>query len=221
MSKNATGENRTKSGKPNKQKFSWAQWWDEWRMALAGVALACRKPKFIVVAVITFLVFGTLMNLLTNGFSSFRLMAAADWGGKLQIVGDAMLATFGVGRSLVDWALIFVISLLQGVLVGLVVLVWHKKRGGKAESDDGDNVQSVGLAAGLAVLSSGCPTCGTTLLMPVIGAISSTGGYALAGAISGVVFVLALVVALWALKRIGLEAYVIIKGEEHERRKHE
>ena len=122
--------------------------------------------------------------------------------------------------------------------MGLVALVWHKNRrsedgmrGAKRrtardeqsdedDADNADNVQRAGIAAGLAVLSAGCPTCGTTLLMPVIGAISSTGGYAIAGVASGVVFVLALIVALLALKKVGLQAYVIMINEKRERRKH-
>ena len=207
---------RTSAKKPNKQSFSWGKWLDEWKLAAYGVVLATKRPKFVLVAVVVFLLFGTLMNLLNNGFASFRLMAAVDLGGKLEIIGGAFLAVFGVGRSFLDWALVFFISLLQGILIGLVVLVWHKKR--KADQN-AENVQTAGLAAGLAVLSAGCPTCGTTLLMPVIGAISSTGGYALAGAVSGVIFIAAVAVALFALKKIGNEAYVIIVGEDYERRK--
>lgn len=214
---------RTKTKKPNKQKFSWGRWLDQWKLAAYGIVLATKRPKFIVVAIVSFLVFGTLMNLLNNGLTSFRLMATVDFGGKLEIIGGAFLAVFGVGRNFLDWALVFIISLLQGILIGLVVLVWHKKRAKQkanlAAEQNAENVQTAGLAAGLAVLSAGCPTCGTTLLMPVIGAISSTGGYALAGAISGVIFVLAMIVALWALKKIGNEAYVIIVSEDYERRK--
>lgn len=212
-----SGEARTKVKKPNK--FSWSKWLDEWRLAAYGVLLATKRPKFIAVTIATFLIFGTLMNLLNNGFASFRLMATVDLGGKLEIISGAFLAVFGVGRSFLDWVLVFFISLLQGVLIGLVALAWHKKRK-EQKQQNSENVQTASLAAGLAVLSAGCPTCGTTLLMPVIGAISSTGGFALAGAVSGVIFIVAVVVALFALKKIGGEVYVIIVGEDYERRKH-
>ena len=233
---------RTGNKKPNKRSFPLDKWLDEWKLALMGVGLACQKPKFLIVAGVTFLIFGTLMNLLTNGFASFQLMAAVDWGGKMDILGGAFLAIFGVGRSFLDWVLVFFISLLQGVLVGLVILNWHKKQKNKkaqkqsvekpvdksvqktqvgSVANNAENVQTAGLAAGLAVLSAGCPTCGTTLLMPVLGAIGSTSGYAIAGAVSGAIFILAIVVALLALKKVGYDTYVIIKSEEYERRRHD
>ena len=77
-----------------------------------------------------------------------------------------------------------------------------------AVASQSDNLQRTGLAAGLAVLGSGCPTCGTTLLAPLIGAIGSSGGLALAGFLSGALTALSMIVALLALQKIGKEAFV-------------
>ena len=200
-----------------KPKFSWARWCDEWKMALAGVLLAFKKPRFIITVVLTVLIFGTLMNLLTNGLSQFMLLFKLDWGGKWAVFSSAFLAVFGVGRAFVDWLSVFGVALLQGILLGLVVIVWrHNKR--QAAAANTANAQTASIAAGLAVLSAGCPTCGTSLLLPIIGTFTSAGG-ALAGTISGIVYAIAILVALWALKRVGREAYAIIITEK--RGKHE
>ena len=138
------------------------------------------------------------------------------------------------------------VALLQGILLGLVVIVWHYNKNQNAANaqsatsrtthadanrvakatagaatathQNAANAQSAGIVAGLAVLSAGCPTCGTSLLLPIIGMFTSAGG-ALAGVISGVVYAVAILVALWALKRVGREAYAIIITEK--RGKHE
>ena len=110
------------------------------------------------------------MNLLSNGFASFELMAVSDFSGILRIILDAFLGIFGVGRSFVDWALVFFVAILQGILIGLVVLMWKKKK-----KLDSENLESAGIAAGLAVLGTGCPTCGTALLTPILSAIFSGG----------------------------------------------
>ena len=206
----------------NQWRNFWRKWFGDWKLAFSGIALAFKKPKFCIVFIITFLVFGTLMNLLAGGTAAFTIMGAVDFTGKLQIIGDSFLALFGVGREFLDWALYFSISLIQGLLVGLVALVW-KKRKDKAEeasknSENSDNLQRAGLAAGLAVLGSGCPTCGTTLLAPLIGAISSSGGLALAGTISGLLTFASYLIALFALKKVSVEAYIELVSEQYKRK---
>jgi len=83
-----------------------------------------------------------------------------------------------------------------------------------------ENLQHAGLAAGLAVLGSGCPTCGTTLLAPLIGAISSSSGLALAGTISGILTLASVLIALYALKKVGKEAYIELINESYKKGKH-
>ncbi len=199
------------------------KWLDEWKMALSGVLLATRDWRFDLAAIIAFLVFGTLMNLLSSSTAALNLFWATDFAGKMSILGDSFLAIFGVGRNFWDWLLLFLITLLQSILIGLVVLVWQKKRRSRREQlladvHNSDNLQNAGLVAGLAILGSGCPTCGTTLLMPVIGTIFSSSSYALAGAVSGILTLAAVLLALFTLKRTGREAYAMIISEDFMKR---
>lgn len=87
-----------------------------------------------------------------------------------------------------------------------------------ATATNSDNVQNAGLAAGLAVLGTGCPTCGTTLITPLIGTLFSTSSYALASAISGILTAAAIIVALFALKRIGNDAYALIISTRYQKK---
>lgn len=240
-----------------KKRFNWRRWCDEWRLACSGILLATRERRFIIAALVSFVFFGTLMHLLAGGTAAFSLLGSADLAGKLKILADGFLANFGVGQNFWDWLFIFVVTILQSILIGLVALVWHKRRhpadltatktthpadptaakttpatpksstkptpSAQATkvaqaASNADNLQSAGLAAGLAVLGTGCPTCGTTLLMPVIGTLFSTSGYALAGFVSGLLTAASLLIALFALKRVGHEAYVLIVSERFLRR---
>lgn len=169
--------------------------------------MATKNWKFLSVFLISFLIFGTMMSLLSSGTAGVKLLLS----GNFSVLYRAFLGLFGVERSFVDWAVVFFVALLQGVLIGLVALVWKKR---KKRGSNSDNVQSTGLAAGLAILGTGCPTCGTTLLAPVIGAVVGSGGLALAGTISGILTLLAIIVSLFALKRMGQEAYGIMIEEE-------
>ena len=188
-------------------------------LAGKGILMATREKRFWYGFLPTFMFFAMLINLLAGGFSKFELMGAAGLGGAMKILLDSFLSVFGVNQVFVEWLPTFLLALLQGILVGLIVFLWQKK---KAEKESNSaSVEKVGIITGLVALGAGCPTCGTTLLTPLLGTIFSTGSLAVAGAISTIVTILAVVVAILSLKRLGVEAYVIIVNEKYLARKKE
>ncbi|MBQ2695201.1 hypothetical protein IJG04_00980 [Candidatus Saccharibacteria bacterium] len=192
--------------------MNWRKWLDGFILASKGILLATKEKRFWIGFIISFIFFGILINLLSGGFSKFELMYATGFSGTIKILADSFLAIFGIGKPFLDWLPIFAIATLQSVLIGLIALLWHKKR---AHSDNSANVQKAGIITGLIALGAGCPTCGTTLLTPLIGAFASTGGLALAGTISTIITWLAIIIAILSLKRLGEETYVIIINEKY------
>ena len=208
--------------KKKARKFNWRKWLDEFALAGKGILLATKERRFWVGFIVSFLFFNVLMNLLAGGFSKFELMGATGFSGTMKILGDALLSTFGMNMAFNEWITQFLLALLQGVLIGLIVLLWHKKRiSGKDGVSNSANVEKAGIITGLIALGAGCPTCGTTLLTPLLGAIFSTGSLAAAGVISGVVTTAAILIAILSLKRIGEETYVIIVNEKYMKKKRE
>lgn len=209
-----------------KLKFNWRKWLDGFALAGKGILLATKERKFQIGFVVAFLFFGTLMNLLAGGMSKFQLMGAVGIGGTMKIIGDALIGVFGVNMIFMEWVPVFTIAVLQGILIGLIVFLWDKKRKQPGTTDNetntnSANVEKAGIITGLIALGAGCPTCGTTLLTPLMGAIFSTGGLAASGVISGIVTAVAIIIAILALRRIGEEAYVIIINEKYMRRRAE
>lgn len=196
--------------------MNWRKWCDEFILAAKGILLATKEKRFWCGFIPTFIIFAILINLLSAGFSKFQLMFSSPEAFGV-IIRDAFLSIFGVNQIFLDWLPVFLICLLQAILVGLIVFLWHKKR--KEKDANSAGVEKAGLITGLIALGAGCPTCGTTLLTPLLGAIFSTGSLAIAGAISTIVTILAVIIAILSLKRLGLETYVIIIDEKY-RRKH-
>ncbi len=190
--------------------MNWRKWLDDFVLASKGILLATKEKRFWCGFVPSFLFFGLLMSLLQGGFSKFELMGALGFPGSLKIIGDAFLAVFGIGQPFLDWLPIFALSILQGTLIGLIVLLWKKKK-----DQNSANLERAGIITGLIALGAGCPTCGTTLLTPLLGAIFSTGSLAIAGAISTIVTALAIIIAVLSLRRLGVETYVIIINEKY------
>ncbi|MBQ3436507.1 hypothetical protein IJG26_00930 [Candidatus Saccharibacteria bacterium] len=194
--------------------MNWRKWLDDFLIAGKGILLATKEKRFWYGFIPTFLFFGLLMNLLSGGTSKFNLIFALGFPDCFKILGESFLAIFGVNQPFLDWLPIFLICILQGILIGLIVLLWNKKR-----SDNAGNLSGAGIVAGLIALGAGCPTCGTTLLTPLLGAIFSTGGLAVTGTISTIVTVLAIIIAIFSLKRLGVETYVTIINEKYLARK--
>lgn len=188
--------------------MNWRKWLDGFSLAGRGILLATRERRFWYGFIPAFLFFGLLMNLLSSGFAKFELMGALGFPANLGVIGGSFIAIFGINQPFLDWLPIFAISILQGILIGLIVLLWDKKRQNSA------NLERAGIIAGLIALGAGCPTCGTTLLTPLIGTIFSTSGLAVTGTISTIVTWLAIIIAILSLKRLGEEAYVIIVNEK-------
>lgn len=196
--------------------MNWRKWCDDFVLAGKGILMATKEKRFWCGFIPTFIIFAILINLLSAGFSKFQLMFSSPEAFGV-IIRDAFLSIFGVNQIFLDWLPVFLICLLQAILVGLIVFLWHKKR--KEKDANSAGVEKAGLITGLIALGAGCPTCGTTLLTPLLGAIFSTGSLAIAGAISTIVTILAVIIAILSLKRLGLETYVIIIDEKY-RRKH-
>lgn len=190
--------------------MNWRKWLDEFVLAGKGILLATKEKRFWYGFIPAFLFFGFLMNLLSGGFAKFELMSALGFPDSLKIIADCFIAIFGVNQPFLDWLPIFAISILQGILIGLIVLLWNKKK-----EQNSANLEKAGIITGLIALGAGCPTCGTTLLTPLIGAIFSTGSLAITGAISTIITWLAIVIAILSLKRLGEETYVTIINEKY------
>ena len=199
--------------------MNWRKWLDDFVLAGKGILMATHEKRFWYGFIPTFIFFGMLINLLSGGFSKFELMGAVGFGGSMKILLDAFLSIFGVNQIFIEWLPTFLLALLQGILVGLIIFLWQKKK--QAGDANSANVEKAGIITGLVALGAGCPTCGTTLLTPLLGAIFSTGSLAIVGVISTVVTILAVVIAILSLKRLGVEAYVIIVNEKYLARKNE
>ena len=193
--------------------MNWRKWLDGFSLAWQGILLATKEKRFWYGFIPSFIFFSFLMNMLSGGLAKFELIRVLGIPNGLRIIGENLLAIIGVNQPFLDWLPIFLIAILQGILIGLITLLWKKKKDqGSANSA---NVEKAGIITGLIALGAGCPTCGTTLITPLIGAIFSTGSLSIAGAISTIVTWLAIIIAILSIKRLGEETYVTIINEKY------
>ena len=190
--------------------MNWRKWLDGFALAGKGILLATKEKRFWCGFIPSFLFFGLLMNLLSGGLSKFELIRLQGFPNGLRIIWDCFIGIFGINQPFFDWLPIFCIAFLQGILIGLIVLLWKKKK-----QQNSANLEKAGIVTGLIALGAGCPTCGTTLITPLIGAIFSTGSLSIAGTVSTIVTWLAIIIAILSIKRLGEETYVTIVNEKY------
>ncbi|MDO5475129.1 MAG: hypothetical protein Q4F61_01955 [Candidatus Saccharibacteria bacterium] len=194
--------------------MNWRKWLDDFILAGKGILLATKEKRFWYGFIPSFLLFGFLINLLSSGTSKLNLIFTLGPLDSLKIIRDTFLAIFGINQLFLDWISIFFITLLQSTLIGLIIILWNKKR-----KNNSENIEKAGIITGLIALGAGCPTCGTTLLTPLLGTFFSTSSLAIAGTISTIVTWLAIIIAVLSLKRLGLETYVIIINDRYLKKK--
>lgn len=193
--------------------MNWRKWLDGFALAGQGILLATKEKRFWYGFIPSFIFFGLLMNMLSGGLSKFELVRLLGFPDGFRIIWDSFLAIFGINQPFLDWLPVFCIAVLQGILIGLIALLWQKKKA--TVSANSANVEKAGIITGLIALGAGCPTCGTTLITPLLGAIFSTGGLSIAGTVSTIVTWLAIIIAILSIKRLGEETYVTIINEKY------
>lgn len=199
------------------------RWCDAWKLAWSGVVLATRQRSFLIAFVLSFVIFGTLMSLLSSSTAPLAFFWSDSLTGKLRTIFQGFISIFMIDGSFWSWLLRFLVILCQSILIGLVTLVWQKRRRSRkaqvvATATNVDNVEHAGVAAGLAVLGSGCPTCGTSLLMPLLGTTFSTGGLIFATILMHLLTIAALIISLLSIKKLGYDAYAYIASERFQKR---
>ena len=188
------------------------KWCDELKLAFLGLLFAFKNKRFVISFLLSFFFFGTLLNLLVSGSATLNLLLKVDFLKKIEILWRAFLGIFGFSRNFYDFLYIFVLTFIQATMISLVVFVYKYRK-------NSANIQNAGIVTGLIILGSGCPTCGTTLLAPIIISLAGSSGMAMAGTTSMFLTILSLILAFFTFKKVGFEAYIIFKAEKFNRKK--
>lgn len=168
------------------------------------------RRNFLVPFLLCFFIFGFLLNFFASGTANWQLFQLSNLRGKLVLILDTFLAVVGVGRTWPDFFYLTSLNLVQSTLAGLLFFILNFRKQSLP-----DELQRTGIIASFFLLSSGCPTCGTALLAPVIISILGSSGLALVGTISAVLNSISLLLAFFVFKKIGYEAYIIIEDEKY------
>jgi hypothetical protein len=180
------------------------------KMAAAGALYVLGRPRYLIFAAIVALLFAYILTFTTGGTTNLELLLSnLSFSDKLAVLAAVLGKTFTSVPSLVG-AFVWLLSLAQGVLISM--LIFHFRH---AKKVDDSALMNSSLASFFAILGAGCPTCGTSLLMPLLTAVFSSAAYTILNSISVIIMVVAFVLVLFALRRLGFLCYTIKSRAEH------
>jgi hypothetical protein len=149
------------------------------------------------------------LSQLQNGGSNWNLLwSGLDFGQKMQVFGNSLASMLGNFTSFTGM-LIVILALMQSLCVaGIVFAIRHRQK------DDAINGASAGsIASILAFVTLGCPTCGMTLLTPLLTMIAGTSAVALAERLGVVLSIVAFVLLFFTLVHLGYLIFVNVSAE--------
>lgn len=165
-------------------------WWllRQWRYSLLAVFATIAFFELIY----WFFNFGTLWTILSSGNLTL--------GYKIHFFFNPM-------RSLIDThgaytaILVLALSIIQGIAIMALTYAVRRQRTLELEAIGGGSI--VGL---LAIIGLGCPSCGTSLVTPIVAIFVSGSSAAIAESITRIALPIALVIGIYGLYVTGLKA---------------
>ena len=112
--------------------------------------------------------------------------------------------------------LIIFMSILQALTIMLLIFTWKNRE--KDRAIDGASTGSIGAIFGFVAL--GCPTCGVSILTPILTAIAGTGAMAAAEGISHILIVLAFILLIYTVIKLGYASFIAIGAKKYKEKKY-
>ena len=182
---------------------------DRCKFAVVGYKYLLSRPRYVIALIISFSVFLYILSQLQNGGSNWNLLwSGLDFGQKMQVFGNSLASMLGNFTSFMG-ILIVILALMQSLCVaGIVFAIRHRQK------DDAINGASAGsIASILAFVTLGCPTCGMTLLTPLLTMIAGTSAVALAERLGVILSIVAFVLLFFTLVHLGYLIFVNVSAE--------
>ena len=189
---------------------------DRAKFALVSIGYLLKKPKYLTVFFFSLFVFLYLLSVFKDGVGNWLLLCSGlPFGSKMEMLGGVVLKIFGNFSDLYGVLIIFM-SILQALTVMLLVFTWRNRE--KNSAIDGASTGGIGTIFGFVAL--GCPTCGISILTPILTAVAGTGAMAAAEGVSRVLIILAFGLLIYTVVKLGYVSFITISANKYKEKKH-
>jgi hypothetical protein len=204
-------------GKINKKIYNFATTVvDRAKFAFVSIGYLFRKPRYLVVFIISLFASLYLLSFFKDWTGNWLLLCSGlPLGAKIEVLGRVALKILD---NFADFygILIILMSVLQALTIMLLVFTWRNRE--KDSAIDGASTGGIGAIFGFVAL--GCPTCGISILTPIFTAIAGAGAIAVAESVSRVLIILAFVLLIYTVIKLGYVSFITIGAKKYKEKKH-
>lgn len=189
---------------------------DRTKFAIVSIGYLLRRPKYLACFLISLFLFLYILSFFKNGNGNLLLLfSGISFGMKMELLGRVAVDIFGNFTDLYG-LLIIALSILQALTIMLLIFAWRHRE--KEHAIDGASTGSIGAIFGFVAL--GCPTCGVSLLAPLLTAIAGTGAMAAAEGVSRVLIILAFILLIYTVIKLGYISFITIGSKKYKEKRH-
>ena len=189
---------------------------DRAKFAVSSIWMLLKRPKYLASFLVSLFVFLYILSFFKDGSGNWLLLCSnLSFGAKLEVLGRVCVKILDNFTDLYG-ILIILMSILQALTIMLLIFTWRNRE--KDHAIDGASTGGIGAIFGFIAL--GCPTCGISILAPLLTAIAGTGAMAAAEGISKVLIVLAFILLIYTVIKLGYVSFVTMSAKKYKEKKH-
>ncbi|MBO4855317.1 hypothetical protein J5500_02860 [Candidatus Saccharibacteria bacterium] len=189
---------------------------DRAKFAVSSIWILLKRPKYLASFLVSLFVFLYILSFFKDGSGNWLLLCSnLSFGAKLEVLGRVCVKILDNFTDLYG-ILIILMSILQALTIMLLIFTWRNRE--KDHAIDGASTGGIGAIFGFIAL--GCPTCGISILAPLLTAVAGTGAMAAAEGISKVLIVLAFILLIYTVIKLGYVSFVTMSAKKYKEKKH-
>lgn len=188
-----------------------AQKADQAKLGMVGTYYCIKKWRYALIFAVSFFIFDFLLTFFADGSGNLDLLLSGlAFGAKMAVIGRVLLGLLTNFTSL-SGVFLTIMSFLQGLSVMLMIYVWRHRE--KSIAIDGASTGSIASVIGFVAL--GCPSCGISLLSPILAAIAGASAGILAERIGIIFIILAFALLIFTVLRLGYTVFILVSAKRY------
>lgn len=184
---------------------------DRIKLGSIGISYLLTFKKYLLLFVLAWAFFLYFLTFFKDGSGNLALLfSGISSDQKLSLLWRVALSCFGNFTSLYGLSLVL-LSLLQGLAISLMVYTWRHKY--KDQTLSSASTSTVASALGFVAL--GCPSCGISLLTPILSALAGASASILAERVGVLLTIVAFGLLFYSVFHLGYLVFVIVSARKY------
>ena len=186
---------------------------DKVKMCGFGIVGVMKNWRYVVVWALCTFIFAYFLTFFKDGAGKTSLLFGnLEFNDKIWILSGNLHGMLTNFTSIYGWFIILA-SIMQGLAISLLVFNYRHK-----QNDLGSETSASGFGVLLSFLALGCPSCGVSMLTPLIMTVLGAGALALVDIVGKILMIVVFILLSYAIIKLGNLSYVTLSAKKYKER---